>query len=194
MNRLTLFLTKRYLRTINAEYKSVSKVALTDDLEIEVVIYSSKNDYRLGQATLTRAIIVHEKCFDNEVLLRYVVAHEYGHHKSWFSFLTSLVIIILWPFGSVVILGGLFTLQIDSIILGFVMLFIGCVLSWIIEYKAESTAITILGINQAISARELMGNMPKLPLVWRIISRLTHPPFPWTLSIYKLFHENIGRS
>ena len=64
MNRFTLFLAKRYLRTIGAEYSGVSKVSLPNDLEVEVIIYSSEKDFRLGQATITRAIIVHEKCFD----------------------------------------------------------------------------------------------------------------------------------
>lgn len=39
LNRFTMFLTKRYLRTIEAEYSGVSKVSLPNDLEVEVVIY-----------------------------------------------------------------------------------------------------------------------------------------------------------
>lgn len=190
LNRFTLFITKKYLRTMDADYSGVSKVSLPNDLEVEVVIFSGEKAFWLGQATITRAIIVHEKCFKNEVLLHYVVAHEYGHHKSWFSFLMVPVITILWLYGLFAILWGFLALQLGGFILGLSIFLIGCAISWIIEYKADSVTIEILGMNQVTSARELMDNMPKLPLVWRIISRLTHLRFSWTLAIYKFFHKD----
>ena len=190
MNRFTLFLTKQYLRTVDAEFSGISKVSLPNDLEVEVVTFSGEKAFWLGQATITRAIIVHKKCFKNEVLLHYVVAHEYGHNKSWFSLLMVPVIAILWLYGLFALLGGFLALQLGGLIFGLSIFLIGCTISWIIEYKAESVAIEILGMNQVISARKLMDNMPTLPIVWRIIARLTHPRFSWTLAIYKFFHKD----
>ena len=189
MNRFTLFLTKRYLRLINAEYSGVSKVSLPNNLEVEVVAFSSKKDYRLGQATITRAIIIHEKCFSNVELLHYVTAHEYGHHKSWYSFLGFPIIAILWLYGLYTLLYGLLTVQIDTIIFSLILVFAGCMYSWFIEYKAEAVAIKMLGVDQVIFAREQMVNFPKPPLSWRFLSKMTHPPFAWTMAIYKYFHK-----
>ena len=183
MNRFTLFITKRYLRIINAKFIGVSKVSLPNNLEVEVVSFSSENDYILGQATPTRAIIVHEKCFSNTELLYCVVAHEYGHHKSWYSYLAFPIIAILW-------LWGLFAFTRGAIIFGLLLILIGCAYSWFIEYKADSIAIGILGVNQVVSGREQMGNMPRSPLLLRIISRMTHLPFTWNMAIYNYFHKD----
>ena len=190
MNRFTLFITKRYLRSINAKFIGVVEVPLPNNVEVEVVSFSSKEDYRLGQATPTRAIIVHERCFNNKELLQYVVAHEYGHHKSWYSYLVFPIVVFLWPWGFFTLLSGLFTFSIGAILFGSLLILVGCAYSWFIEYKAESIAIGILGVNQVISVREQIENMPRPPLLWCIISRMTHLPFSWNLAIYKYFHKD----
>ncbi len=190
MNRIQLFLTKMYLRTIDVKYSGTSKVSLPDSPDLEVVTFSSENDFRLGQATVTKTIIIHDKCFRNKTLLLYVVAHEYGHNRSWYGLLVVPVILALWLYGLFVMIWSLLSLHISSFIVGLSATLIGCILSWILEYKAESIAIKILGVKWVISARRLMSNMPKPPLVWRIISRATHPPFSWTLSIYRFFHKD----
>lgn len=189
MNRFTLFLTKKYLRSIKATYICITKVSLPNRLDVEVIKYSSENDYRLGQATITRAIIVHEKCFSNLELLQYVTAHEYGHKKAWYSFIAALIIVVLWLWSLFTLLYGLLLFQIGSVIFGLILLLVGCLLSWFIEYKADSVAIEILGINQVISARKQILSMPLPPLYWRIISRMTHLPFSWNLAIYRYLHK-----
>ncbi len=99
MNKVVLSLTKLYLRSRKARFVNLSRIKLPDNREIEFIIYTSDNDFLLGQATVTGAIIVHEKCLGTQELLNYVVAHEDAHKKSWYSYLAIPLIIVFWFYG-----------------------------------------------------------------------------------------------
>lgn len=202
MNKVVLSLTKLYLRSQKAKFKNISRIKLPDNREVEVVVYTNDNDFWLGQATITGAIIVHEKCFSSTELLHYVVAHEDAHRRSWYSYLTLPLVIILWPYGFFALCTASFYLGamvaagdysilpsfFSVLVIGLVAIAIGCFYSWFIEYKADSKAIRILGMDKVLYAREEMDRFPKLPLSWRIIARMTHLPFSYTKRIYKFFN------
>jgi len=202
LNKVVLSLTKLYLRSQKAKFKNISRIKLPDNREVEFVVYTSDDDFLLGQATLTGAIIVHAKCFGTPGLLNYVVAHEDAHRRSWYSYLTLPLVIILWPYGFFVMCTALFYLVaivaagdysilpsfFSMLFIGLLAIAIGCFYSWFIEYKADSKAIRVLGMDTVLHAREQMDRFPKLPLSWRIIARMTHPPFSCTKRIYKFFN------
>ena len=202
MNKVVLSLTKLYLRSQKVKFKNISRIKLPDNREVEVIVYTNDTDFWLGQATITGAIIVHEKCFSSTELLHYVVAHEDAHRRSWYSYLTIPLLAILWPYGFFVMCSALFYLVamlaagyysilpsfFSMLFFGLLVIAIGCFYSWFIEYKADSKAIRILGMDTVLHAREEMGHFSKLPLSWRIIARMTHPPFSYTKRIYKFFN------
>ncbi len=174
---------------MNDKFIGVVSVSLPNNLEVEVVSFSIESDCGLAQATPTGVIIVHEKCFSNKELLQYVVAHEYGHHKSWYSYLAFPIVVIFWLWGFFTLLSGLFMFSIGVILFALLLILVGCAYSWFIEYKAESIAIGILGVNQVLSARKQIKNMPRPPLLWCVIARMTHPPFTWAMAMYQYFHK-----
>ena len=202
MNKVVLSLTKLYLRSRKAKFVTISGIKLPDNREVEFAVYTSDDDFLLGQATFTGAIIVHEKCFGAPELLNYVVAHEDGHQRSWYSYLAFPFIVILWLYGLFAMCTALFYLLamvatgdysilpafFSMLVIGLLTIAIGCFFSWFIEYKADSKAIRILGMDTVLHAREEMGRFPKPPLSWRIIARMTHPPFSCTKRIYKFFN------
>ena len=190
MNRFTLSITKLYLRSINAKFKEIAQVTLPNGIEIKVIAYSSDNDYGLGQATITRAIIIRDICFKTPDLLNYVVAHEYGHYKSWFSYIAALLITFILLYGFFTLLLGILMLQLGMLMYGLISIVVGCLCSWAIEYKADSTAIRILGMEKVVSARKQIEDLPKPPLLWLIIARMTHPRFSWTKFAYEYFHRH----
>lgn len=208
MNKVVLSLTKLYLRSRKARFAAVSRLKLPDNRAVEFVVYASDDDFLLGQATITSAIIVHEKCLSAPELLNYVVAHEDAHRRSWYSYLTLPLIIILWPYGFFAICTALFYLGamvaagdynilpsfFSMLVIGLLAIAIGCFYSWFIEYKADSKAIRILGMDTVLHAREEIDRFPKLPLSWRIIARMTHPPFSCTKRIYQVFNKNFSKS
>lgn len=99
MNKVVLSLTKLYLHSRKARFVNLSRVKLPDNREIEFIVYTSDDDFLLGQATITGAIIVHEKCLGTHELLNYVVAHEDAHKRSWYNYPAIPLIIILWLYG-----------------------------------------------------------------------------------------------
>jgi len=162
LNKVVLSLTKLYLRSQKAKFKNISRIKLPDSREVEFVVFTNDNDFWLGQATITGAIIVHEKCFSSTELLHYVVAHEDAHRRSWYSYLTLPLVIILWPYGFFAMCTAIFYLAamvaagdhnilpsfLSMLIIGLLAIAIGCFYSWFIEYKADSKAIRILGTMQ----------------------------------------------
>lgn len=208
MNKVVLSLTKLYLRSRKAGFVAISRLRLPDNREVEFVVYNSDNGFLLGQATVTGAIIVHEKCFSTPELLNYVVAHEDAHRRSWYSYLTLPLVIILWPYGFFAICTAVFYLGamvaagdynilpsfFSMLIIGLLAIAIGCFYSWFIEYKADSKAIRILGMDTVLRAREEIEYFPKPPLSWRIIARMTHPPFSCTKRIYQAFNREFSES
>jgi Zn-dependent protease with chaperone function len=202
LNRAILSLTKLYLRSRKAKFRNISRIRLPDNREVEVVVYASNGDFLLGQATITGAIIVHEMCFSHTELLYYVVAHEDAHRRSWYSYLALPLIIVLWPYGLFAVGSSLFylgaavssgdynilSLFFGMLIIGLIAIAIGCFYSWFIEYKADRQAIRVLGMDTVLHAREEIGRLPKLSLSWRIIARMTHPPFSLTKRIYQFFN------
>jgi len=204
LNKVILSLTKLYLRSRQAKFKNISRIKLPDNREVKVVVYTSDNDFLLGQATITGAITVHELCFRSTELLHYVVVHEDAHRRSWYSYLALPLVVILWLYGLYIVGGSLFllgamvstgdysilSLFFSTLIIGLIAIAVGCLYSWFIEYKADSKAIRILGMNTVLHARKELERLPKLPIIWRILARMTHPPFSCTQRIYKFFNRN----
>ena len=204
MNKVVLSLTKLYLRSRKARFVNLSRIKLPGNRGIEFIVYTSDNDFLLGQATVTGAIIVHEKCLGTQELLNYVVAHENAHKRSWYSYLAIPLIIVFWFYGlfavgtSLLYLGvmiatgdySILTLFFSMLVIGLVAITVGCSYSWFIEYKADSKAIRTLGIDVVLHAREEMERFTKVPLTWRIIARMTHPPFSCTKRIYQFFNKS----
>jgi hypothetical protein len=185
MNKFSLALTKFYLDTINAEFLGVFKVPVTDKLEVEAIKFTSRYTAKLGQTSLFKAIIIHEKSFENPDMLRYVAAHEYGHYKSLLSLVFTWLILLAWVSGVIMFFYGIFTGWLALWAGGLAALFFGCAMSWVIEYRADSTALDLLGEVKVRQAYTLTGYVPKPPLTWKILSQLTHPSLEMTLAIKK---------
>lgn len=195
-------MTKIYLRTRKARFLTISKLKLPNNREVEYIVFTSDDDFLLGQATITGVIIVHEKCLIKQEMLNYVVAHENAHRRSWYNYLAFPIVGFFWFYGLFVFSNSLFYLGVmiatrniipivffSMSITGIISIAIGCSYSWFIEYKADSIAIQTVGVSNFIYARSLMSNMPQVPLFWKILGRMTHPPPNWTLAIYKFFHK-----
>ncbi|MBA7678952.1 hypothetical protein ES703_87232 [subsurface metagenome] len=85
---------------------------------------------------------------------------------------------------------SILTVFFSMLVIGSVAIAVGCSYSWFIEYKADSKAIRTLGMDVVLHAREEMERFPKVPLTWRIIARMTHPPFSCTKRIYQFFNKS----
>jgi hypothetical protein len=181
----TELLTKRRLNN-----KQKMLVKLPNGVEVEIIVFYSKNDALLGQSTFDRKIIVHEICLKNTNLLHYVVAHEYGHHKSWLNYCFAFLAVTLWTIGLLGFLGGLLYFSKTLIIVSLTMILFGSTLSWIIEYMADSTALNILGIDNIMSAQIYLKTTPKSPLLWKILGIMTHPPFSLNLKLYRFLNKH----
>lgn len=81
MNKLLLHLTKLYLRGAGARFKEISTIKLPSGQEQEVIVFSSKQSFVLGQVTLFGTTIVHELVFRTQKLLNYVATHEAPSHE-----------------------------------------------------------------------------------------------------------------
>jgi len=185
MNKIVLSLTKTYLDSISADYLGLEKVRVTDKLEVEVIKFTSRHNAKLGQTTLVGTIIIHEKSFENPEMLRYIVAHEYGHYKSVLSFISTWAILVGWLSGTASLVYGIFTADL-TLALSAVLILLGCfALSWIVEYRADAKALDLLGVEKVKAAYVMMGNIPKPGLLWMIISQLTHPSLATILKIYR---------
>ena len=203
MGNVRLSLTKLYLSLNGTRFLRVATVRLPYDHEVEIIIYSSKQDIVLGQTTITGAIAIHESVLDLSYLLHYVVTHEDAHRRQWYSFLSIPFTAIFWLGAPISLLYGLVALGIfiaqremsylhmslQSLLLSIVLLLIACIYSWFIEYKADGEAIRRLGVHTVLNARNYMESLPRPSWIWRVIERMTHPPINFTIRINRFFNS-----
>lgn len=202
MNKISLVLTKLHIRFVRkGVFERLETISVTDNHRIEVAKYSNEKDGFLGQATFWGTIVLNSKAYISETVLRYVVTHEYGHCKQWYSLLGYPIVIVAWMIAFFTISFGLvglaffwlfgMTFMTAAYILfwGMVFLSIGSGYSWFIEYKADKYAIDILGLPQYTKAREEMKHLPKLPRSTRVLGRLTHPSPELMVRIFRRFNK-----
>ncbi len=182
-------------------FEKLETISVTDNHRIEVAKYSNEKDGFIGQATFWGTIVLNSKAYISETVLRYVVAHEYGHCKQWYSLLGYPIVIVAWMIAFFTISVGLvglalfwlfgMTFMTAAYILfwGIVFLSIGSGYSWFIEYKADKYAINILGLSHYVKAREEMKSLPKLPRSTRVLGRLTHPTPELVVRIFQRFNK-----
>ena len=202
MNKLRLVMTKLHIRFARkGVFEKLETLSISDDYHVEVAKYSNEKDGFIGQATLWCTIVVNDKAYTSDTMLKYVVTHEHGHCKQWYSLLGYPIIIAVWIIGGFAILFGLFGLvffwalsmsyltAVFTLAWGIVFLVIGSSYSWFIEYKADSYAIKTLGLDQYLNAREEMKKLPKLSLMVRLIGRMTHPTPGIVFKIFQFFNN-----
>lgn len=204
MNKVTLNLTRIYLRLTGGKFLRLSKVLLPDGEEVEAVVFSSTNDALLGQASITGAILIHEKALRPSYLRDYVLAHEAAHRRRWYSYLAFPItgVFGMGSFGyltlgfamlGAAIAGREGALYMFLVSLGFslVLFAVPCAYSWFIEYKADSEAVRRLGVNAVLRAYAHLKTWPKPPLFWRIWARISRPPIAVTIRVCRFFNRNL---
>lgn len=209
MNGVALGLTRLWLHLLGARFLRVSVVSLSKGEEQNVVVFSSKGYFVLGQVTPFGTTIVHELVFYSERLLNYVVAHESAHKQQWYRhFIYPLSIIFLLPivpmlsfvvitlFWAVISLEPLNLLvPIVGLTMTLILLIIPCLYSWVLELDADCHAIRELGMTSVLNAiadahalAETHG-LAKPNLKQRIIRRMTHPPISLTYRVCRFFYR-----
>lgn len=202
MNKFRLAITKFHIKHARkGTFEKLETISLPNHGDIEVAKYSNKQDGSIGQATLWGTIIINDKAYTSDKVLTYVIAHEYGHCKQWYSLLGYPIIIAAWIFGGMAFMMSLASLILFWLFPGSVLvsligmtwsvalLLIGCSYSWFIEYKADSYAIKTLGLDHYLNAREEMKKLPKPSFTMRFIGRMTHPTPGIIFKIFQFFNK-----
>lgn len=209
MNRVELGLTKLWLRLLGAKFLRVSAIRLQGGEEHNVVVFSSKAYFLLGQVTPWGTTIVHELVFLSQKLQHYVVIHESAHRRQWFRY-ALYPLMTLWLIVPFMVISVLFmliqaiitlettylTAAILTLIVSALVLVVPSLFSWILEFLADCHAIRELGMSSVLGAmaegRALAEAraLIKPDLVSRIIGRMTHPPLSLTYRICRCFHRD----
>ena len=206
MGNVRLALTKLYLNINGAKFLRVTTIKLPYGRDVEVVIYSSKQDSVLGQVTITGAIAIHEAVLRKPYLLHYILAHEDAHSRQWYSILSIPLTVAFWLCAPTSLVYGFINLGIYVVRgeIGYLfmflqslslLLFLGlvlCTYSWFIEYKADCEAIQNLGVHTVLKARNYMASLPRLSWLGRIIAEVTHPPISFTIHVRRFFNRDLG--
>lgn len=206
MRNVRLALTKLCLNLNGARFLRVMMVRLPYDREVEIVVYSSKQDSVLGQTTITGVIAIHEAVLHPSYLLHYILAHEDAHNRQWYSVLSIPITVVFWLCAPTALVYGFITLGIfvvrgeigylfmflQSLLLSFFLGLILCTYSWFIEYKADCEAIRKLGVHTVRDARNHIANLSRPPRLWRIIARMTNPPISFTIHVCRFFNRDLG--
>lgn len=211
MNKVTLWLTRLWLRLMRAKLVDAPLIRLDDESEERIIIFSSKSFFVLGQVTPFGTTIVHELVFRSKSLLNYVVAHESGHKRQWYRYLLY-PLVLLWLPGAllmllflVMLLYAMVSLSLTELLvsaqaLGLSLLLFAtpCLFSWVLELHADCYAIRKLGIKKVLhairDAQQLAKTyaLEKPGLLTRVIGRITHPPIPLTFRICRFFSRDKG--
>jgi hypothetical protein len=209
MNRVALGLTKLWLRLLGAKFLKVSVITLSSGEEQNVVVFSSKAYFLLGQVTPWGTTIVHELAFSSDKLLDYIAIHESAHKRQWYRY-ALYPLVTLWlvvPFMLVSVLLGLVQAVISLdwaylvgaiiiLITSAVVFAVPCFFSWVLEFLADCYAIRELGIkniSEAMADAKALAEtrgLGKPDLLTRIIGRMTHPPLTLTYHICRLLHRH----
>lgn len=204
MNNCKLHLTKIHLRCIKAGFKEVSTLSLPDGHKQEVIVFTQKGLFILGQVTPFGTVIIHEAVYSSNVLLNYVAVHESAHTRQWYRHF-MYVLMPLW-------LGGLCAVFVSIMMLfssiahrnaNFLIAFIICLaiavvlvcipsaFSWFVEFNADCQAIKLLGISTILKARDDAYNLSKPNLWITIYNRMTHPPLRFTFWFGRLIYPKL---
>ena len=205
MNSILLKLTKWHINSTNGKYVRTEMVKLSNGKDQEIVIFSNENPLYIGQCTPFRTIIIHEPVLNDKQLLNYVLLHEMGHKRQWWS-IFILPLIILVPASMFVVLFAFVSLLqsiwqfnvsqllyfLGELILAGLLLLIPCAFSWVMELDAEFQAIKVIGLDSFIDIRNNIKKSPKPSKGYMVIARMTHPPTSATIRCWKWLHKNNG--
>ena len=209
MNRVALALTRLWLRFLGNKFLRVSTITLPDRREQQVVVFSSKTFYMVGQVTPWGTILVHEFAFLSEKLRNYVVVHEAAHKRQWFRYALYplmtlwivvpfiLLFVILMVIQAIIAHEAIYlATAVTTLIASAVVLAIPGLFSWVIEFLADCHAIRELGMSNILDAMaegralaEVRG-YKKPDLLLLMLGRLTHPPLSLTYRICRFLHRN----
>jgi Zn-dependent protease with chaperone function len=206
MNRLQFLLTRVYIKTaIGGSVKEVRTTELENGKKLEIIVYSRRGTLYLGQSTVFGTIIIEESLFSEygDNVQQYVLVHEYAHSKQKSIYylmplmVLSFIYLIFYPIALTVFLffflssdsAILLNLALGSILFAFsIIVFIGS--SWYLEGRADFYATLQMGKDRFLAARqEIKSKYPNPGLMYRAISRLTHPPLGLLLEVYDYFHK-----
>lgn len=212
MNRVALALTKLWLRLLGNKFLRVSTITLPGGIEQQVVVFSSKTFYMVGQVTPWGTILVHEFAFLSEKLRDYVVVHESAHKRQWFrhALYPLMTLWLLWPIVPLVLLFVVLLLiqavttheaiyaasAVSTLIAFAVVLAIPTLFSWILEFLADCHAIRELGMSSILDAmaegRALAKarGYKKPDLLSLMLGGLTRPHLSWTYHFCRFLHRN----
>jgi len=206
MNKISLVLTKLWLRLQGSKFVRVETIEPKSQETLEVIVFSSKVGLFLGQATPFGTTTINELVLNSGRLVEYVIAHESAHKRQWFRYFVYPVgIILLMPV--LPLLAATLALILNAIIaseplflvyaalclaiaVGLLMVFAS--FSWFLEVHADFGAIRKLGIQFVIDARAEGKRLLRAPgikkpdLFRHSLTYLTHPPFSLTSWLYRL--------
>jgi len=207
LKRVRLFVTKIHLRLLSAKALRTSIVTLPNGRSIEVIVFSSKKRGMLGLTNIIGAVAIDERCYRTPNILNFVVAHESAHQRSWYTYFLMPVIAASLSCGLLTLCYVLFLLLVlllqrnptnmqafaTLFIPGIVFVFIACICSQFLEYKADCKSIRLLGLETVSQARkEVSALLPKPSLSWRIYGAITHPPLAFTIKVCCFFNRDQG--
>jgi Zn-dependent protease with chaperone function len=198
MNKILLWLTKKYIRFGGGRFERIQTYTLPNGKQTEICIFSKEDHFFAGQnVPLLNTIIIDEDLFErySKTTIDFVVAHEFGHKKT--NLIIKYVLMCIWVFIGLMFFGtsiaiissiliAVFSLivkghtnffpVINFIILGLILMLFFGLISWITETIAERYAIKMLGrAKYRLVLAETKRKRKKKPFHIRFIMRLTHP-------------------
>ncbi len=203
MNKLKLFLMKQIYKI---DFQKSKKIKLYNGNEIEVIISSEEDPFILAQATIFNTIIINQSVLSRykENTQDYILMHEYAHTKQKISFLfmplmifSVIVGLLSLPFSIGMLLGFIIkhnylflSYTIFLFVISFLAIGLFSILSWYLEIDADYYSIKHIGKNNALNAIDGMKSKAiKIKFIYKVIGRLTHPPFWVPMKIYDFINK-----
>ena len=199
--------TKLFLRSKGATFVRTDHVKSSFGVSYEVVIFSEKDNTTIGQYVfLVGTIIINQVVLQKSKLLDFVLVHEFAHAKQWYGIILGilccvalLVAVYALTLTIAMLVAAIIRFNINVLggfgifrLLTLGALFIASMFSWILEYNADSKAISVLGnrrVSEALDEKKQLATSKSKAL--KVIVFLTHPPIKLTLGIYKILHGGI---
>jgi hypothetical protein len=204
---LMLTLKKWHLNSIRGRYVRTQTLSLLNGSEQEVTVFSGEKSLFIGQYTPLGTVIIHERVFENERLLNYVLVHETAHKRQWWALLRFPLAGLAITFAP-----GLLAAAFDPFVLGFAfqdwqqlvfltlyellaitLILIPFAFSWIMEIDADFQSIKMLGFKTVTDLTAPCQQPFRLTLN-TVIKILTHPPIKLTLYLWQRFHPQTSES
>ena len=203
-SKLMLRLKKLHLRSIGGDYVRTQTVLTQEGKQQEITVCSGDNCLFLGQYTPLGTIVIHERVFEDERLLNYVITHEMAHKKQWWSlfrFPLSLLVIMFAPdlyflslasVGQTISTGNLYNL-LDFLARFFaasLLIALPCAFSWVLELDADFHSIREIGFQTFLDLKN--DGHSRLKVNFRtVLNMLLHPSASITIRLWNHFHGGV---